>query len=143
VRSEPRVDPLTDPKQPLAERRELRTAALLLGDERLAHTLGPRRDEAPSLTVGHAHLFGRLGQLAGILDRFQKRKKFRVHRLFRQMPGLPDQVQIQGGPRVCHICGFQHIEKGALANVFTYTSATGNICLISHISTVAGRGRMP
>ena len=95
MRRKPRVDAFAQPQQLVAQLGELGAAALLLGDQRLAHSLGPSGDQSPGLAIGHANLLGRLGELAGILDRLQQRKQLGVNRFARLVPGFPDQVEIE------------------------------------------------
>src|SRR5579862_5709433 len=103
MRSQPRVDAFAEPKQFFAQFSELGAAALLLSDKGLAHSFGPSRDQSPRLAIGHADLFGRFGQLAGILDRIQEGKKLGIDRLPRLVPGLPDQIEVECRPRMRHM----------------------------------------
>jgi hypothetical protein len=95
MRGEPRVDPLADPKKPLAEDRQLGAASLFLGDERLPHPFRPQRDQPPSLPVGQPDLRCRGRQLSGVLDRFQKAEKVGVDLPSGLTPRRPDEVEVE------------------------------------------------
>lgn len=97
------ADALANPEQPLAQFGESGAAALLLDYKGLAHPLGPGRDQAPRLPIGHSDAVGGFGELAGVLDRVQQGEKLRIDLLLWLATGLPDQIEVEHGTWVGHM----------------------------------------